>query len=58
MDTRGAWDNMNSDTKRLVVEMWAQYQRTGSSSALEELRAIFKNHGDSDPSERTLSRVL
>lgn len=42
MDTRGAWDNMNSDTKRLVVELWAQYQRTGSSSALEELRAIFK----------------
>ena len=58
MDTRGAWDNMNSDTKRLVVELWAQQQRTGSSSALEELRASFKNHGDSDPSERTLSRVL
>lgn len=58
MDTRDAWNNMNSDTKELVVRLWMQYQRTGSSSVLEELRAIFKSWGDSDPSERTLSRVL
>lgn len=58
MDTRTAWDNMNSDTKRLVVELYSQYSRNGSRSTLEEIKRIFKNHGYGNPSERELERLL
>ena len=58
MDTMAAWNNMNADTKQLVIELYQQYLRTGSRSALEEIRRIFKNHGGSDPSERELGQIL
>lgn len=58
MDTKTAWENMNSDTKQLVIELYAQYKRSGSRSVLEELKRIFENHGYGDPSERELERLL
>lgn len=57
MDTKEAWGNMDSNTRRLVLELYSEYQRTNSSSVLQELRRIFKNFGD-DPDIRELARVL
>lgn len=58
MDIRSAWNNMNEDTKQLVIELYLQYKRSGSRSALEEIRRIFKNHGDDAPSEYELEKLL
>lgn len=58
MDTRDAWNRMDSGTRDLVLKLWQQYQSTGSESVLRELREIFRNHGDDDPTERTFTRVL
>ena len=58
MDTRFAWNNMNEDTKQLVIELYLQYKRSGSRSALEEIRRIFKNHGNDAPSEKKKKKLL
>lgn len=58
MDTISAWNNMNKDTKQLVIELYSQYKRSGSYSALEEIRRIFKNHSNCEPSESELERLL
>lgn len=58
METRDAWNRMNSDTKALVLQLWKQYQSSGSQSALKELRAIFENHGADDPTEREVERLF
>lgn len=58
MDTRTAWGNMDDNTRRIVVELYSQYERSGNQSTLEELRRIFKNYGDDDPDERDLVRLL
>lgn len=57
-DIRDAWNRMNDDTKRLVVQLWERYNRSGDSSALDELRNIFLNHGDDGDDIRDRVRRL
>lgn len=57
-DIRDAWNRMNDDTKRLVVQLWERYNRSGDSSALDELRNIFRNHGDDGDDIRDRVRRL
>lgn len=58
MDAKKAWENMNSDTKSLVVELYVRYCTNRDRQILEEIRNIFENHGDEKPSERELERLL
>lgn len=58
MDIRDAWNRMDSNTQRLVVELYSRYNRNGSGSDLREIRDIFKNHECDDADEAKLARVL
>lgn len=58
MDIRDAWSRMNSDTQRLVVDLYSQYNRNGAQSTLTQIINIFKNHDCNDVDEATLARVL
>lgn len=58
MNIKDAWNRMDSNTQKLVVDLWTLYNRSGSRKTLEEIREIFRNHDCENPSENELSRTL
>lgn len=58
MDAMDAWDRMDRYAKETVLALYEELTRTGSRSALEKLRDIFKEYGYGDGDQDELKRVL